>query len=121
MLGVSSVTCGAMADDEGGRRAEQWLKVNEMIWCSELSPALPHPAAARRGAAVGVRWRWRRGQAIPADAAPGMRSTGFTVFTPITSRYTTVEISAIVGRITTKVAILGPKSGARNWASTSTR
>jgi hypothetical protein len=29
MLGVSSVTCGAMADDEGGRRAEQWLKVNE--------------------------------------------------------------------------------------------
>jgi len=40
---------------EAGAPSSSWLNVNEKIWCSALSPALPHPAAARRGAAVGVR------------------------------------------------------------------
>jgi len=53
------------------------------------------------------------------QAAAGVRTSGFGVVTPITSRYPSVAISASADGMTTKVAILSPKSGTKNWASTS--
>jgi hypothetical protein len=55
MLGCPASRAGRWRMTKEAGAPSSWLKVNEMIWCSELSPALPHPAAARRGAAVGVR------------------------------------------------------------------
>src|SRR6266404_9701824 len=52
-------------------------------------------------------------------AAARMRSTCFGVLTPFTSRYATIETSAIADGRVTKVLIFSPrsKSGTRNTAS----
>jgi hypothetical protein len=49
------------------------------------------------------------------------RSSGSTVFTPITSRYTTIQTSAIADGMVMKVLIFWPVPGARNAASVPTR
>jgi hypothetical protein len=56
MLGVSSVTCGAMADDEGGGRAEQQLaqrQREDLVFRAQ--PGTPAPGGGPERAAVGVR------------------------------------------------------------------
>ena len=54
---------------------------------------------------------------LSGQAAARTRATGFGVLTPITSRYTTIEISAIADGMTTKEWIYLPRSGARKGAS----
>jgi hypothetical protein len=53
MLGVSSVTCGAMADDEGGRRAEQLAQGQRDDLVFRAQPGTPAPGG---GPERGRRW-----------------------------------------------------------------
>ena len=98
-----------------------WINVLGCVYltfcCSTVMTTFPLPLRTTRRPVS----RAAVCSSVYAVAAARMRLSGFTVFTPTTSRYRTIQISAMVGTMTMNGWICSWKSGTRNAVIRCTR